>query len=82
MQHKPPRQSRHKHETRDCYSLGGLLLYATLIPALVLFLTVPALATAFTFGATTVFSVSRIGHSGRLVSRRKHAPSRRRPRGP
>jgi len=74
MQHSPPRRSRYKRRIRDCYTLGGPLFYATLIPALVLFLTVPALATAFTFGATTVFSVSRIGHGGRSVSRRKHAP--------
>lgn len=57
-------QSRSMHaarsETLANSTLGGLLVYAALIPAGLALLIAPAIAGAFTLGIGTAFAVSRV----------------------
>jgi len=50
----------HVSDTRETYSLGGLLAYAAVIPAFVALLAVPGIVLAFTLGALTAVVLNRV----------------------
>jgi hypothetical protein len=49
----------HLSNTRETYSLGGLLTYTAVIPAFVALLAVPGIVLAFTLGALTAVLLNR-----------------------
>jgi|APHM01.1.fsa_nt_gi hypothetical protein len=49
---------------RDQYTLGGLLLYAAIAPAVVVALTAPVVALAFAAGVLTALAIGRMQDGG------------------
>ena len=64
MRHTPAGQLRDTHTARSeilaSYTLGGLLVYAALAPAIVTLLVAPAVVGAFALGVGSAVIVSRI----------------------
>lgn len=55
-----PRPSRATRPPTETYTLGGLLVYAAAVPALIAVLTAPLLVAAFVLGAATAVGTSRL----------------------
>ena len=64
MKHGSSNRPRHAHRGRSeqlaNYSLGGLLVYAAVIPTVVALLAAPTLVGAFAFGIASAAVVSRL----------------------